>query len=1076
MFGGEGLDGEGLDEELGLDEEDVYPEVQLADTVADTSSLPPFANDMDIEPPAKDGEVDQQPIRSAATQYNIKIIPLKSNPHQQTSNISWPSTKLVTKRYNEIQSLSNNIGIPTTHLTILSSGGSSILGGLNNVQLIVNVMNVAALENLLQREEYESGLTRRRNDQSSCGWVKESDVWGTSLDVYTHVNWKTLFAGFKRRIEEESEQQQQQSGMEGLTRSSAKRDRNECNVVDPNTILCPYELGGECADAQCPYQHLKQREVGNVQGRSNNGVREGYVRYNNLPKTKLPRSFVKEDFVISGTAARGDDTDVADMSNNEEQTEDNRRFHCPICVVDNDDQSSSSPPCNSREELQTHMAECHKQSSSQTANGKPPVTIQHTLLAAEDAAIRNQEIMKHYTAKNEQQNSSSDDDSTSADGDEHIEQKSTGGDDSSMTSHLNDNVSAPEEGGEEEEDNDQLHAGVEDNLDYVSLPSVADSIESTSNQGGRIGSSHKSPKKRTIFNGTFWWQQINSFSIPEDAIEECQDKDNFHSLLLSFGFQYLTNDEGSGHSLGCIMPTPSDELTPAQEQVNDILLFSRLIDLSRVLVHMGRLSFSLAAMSSIEIRIDTHPLICRPYWRAYHTVKSLIQSQHSAYTFFQVQVQLLVLSEYLRTNYDSLLGNIDAPCLNQLLVDQMLKLHDVGNYSKNNLFPERLRQNLVSHLPSANNDKSNGGDDWASFTTTLKHIIEKFIIVPFSQIGTDDQFLFLLRSVCIGKYLGNNIVHNASKELGFVSYLHVLEPVWTSLQPLLQASLTSTCTRWLQPDVVAIVLIGPIIFSCVADMVASSDSGKKTSSKFDARARANLSTLENFIVGIIKDLNRFGRSRRSSQLVEPLLALLYALSTTISVALGSFDKAHVRLEHVLNKEVEEQPSLYALSDLMWSQLVQLRSLCPLYSAPLDTSDIVPKSLPDQITKSHHELAHHIVESGVFLWGVKLRGDLHMNIISPCFNKNHCTEWEKVASEIFTHHESSDSEQSPPLLEFSLSDPYPEELEGIRGSRESVFPDSLLLLKKSLTSLTLDKCGLTRLPLSIGYYLSNLKVS
>jgi len=1068
---------EGLDDELGLGEEDVYPEAaQLADDVADASSPSPptFAEDVDNEP-AKDSKLDQHPIRSTATQYNIKIIPLKSNPHQQTPNISWPSTKLVTKRYNEIQSLStNNIGIPTTHLTILSSGGSSILGGLNNIQLIVNVMNVAALENLLQRDKYEGSneMTRRneqqRNNNSSCGLVKESDIWGTSLDVYTHVNWKTLLAGFTRRIEEDDEQQQQ-SGVEGLT--SSKTDRNECRVVDPNTILCPYELGGECADGQCPYQHLKQRGDGDVQGRSSNSLREGYVRYNNLPKTKLPRSFVKEDFVISGAEVQDDDT-TADMSHNdkeEERIEDKRRFHCPICVVDNNDQSSSTP-YSSQEELQTHMAECHKQSSSQTANGKS-VTIQHTLLTADAGAIRNKEILKRYAAKNEQNDSSSDDNSTSDNEDEQ-EQKSTWGDDTSMTSHQNDNGSAPTVA---EEDDDKLYAGVEDNLDYVSLPSVADSVESTSNQGGYIDNSHKSAKKRTtIFNNTFWWQQIGSFLIPEDAIKECQD--SFHSLLLSFGFQYLRNEEGSGHSLGCIMPILS-----GADQVNDILLFSRLVDLSRVLVHMGRFSFALVVMNRIEIRNDTHPLICRPYWRAYQTVKSLIQSQNSAYTLFQVQVQLLVLSEYLRTNYDSLLGN-DAPCLNQLLVDQILNLHDVGKYSKNNLFPEgldRLRQNLVSHLPSANNDKSNGGDDWASFIKTLKHIIEKFIIVPFSQIGTDDQFLFLLRSVCIGKYLGNNIVHNASKERGFVSYLHALEPVWSSLQPLLQVSLTSACSRWLQPDVVAIVLIGPIIFSCVADMVASSDSGKKASPKFDARARANLSTLDNFIVGIIKDLNRFGRSRGYSQLVEPLLAPLYTLSTTISVALGSFDKAHVRLEHVLSKEVEEKPSLYALSDLIWSQLVQLRVLCPSYSTPLDTSDAISKqmSLPDRITKPHHELAHRIVENGIFLWGVKLRGDSNMNIISPCFNKNHCMEWEKAATQIFTYHEGSSGEQaSQPSLEFSISDPYPEELEGIRTSRESVFPDSLLLLGKSLSSLTLDKCGLTRLPLSIGYHLTNLKVS
>ena len=63
------------------------------------------------------------------------------------------------------------------------------------------------------------------------------------------------------------------------------------------------------------------------------------------------------------------------------------------------------------------------------------------------------------------------------------------------------------------------------------------------------------------------------------------------------------------------------------------------------------------------------------------------------------------------------------------------------------------------------------------------------------------------------------------------------------------------------------------------------------------------------------------------------MAPLYAISTTISVALGSIDKAHVRLEYVLNKDTgstvgKEQPSLYALSEMIWSQLVQIRMFCP----------------------------------------------------------------------------------------------------------------------------------------------------
>ena len=245
---------------------------------------------------------------------------------------------------------------------------------------------------------------------------------------------------------------------------------------------------------------------------------------------------------------------------------------------------------------------------------------------------------------------------------------------------------------------------------------------------------------------------------------------------------------------------------------------------------------------------------------------------------------------------------------------------------------------------------------------------------------------------------------------------------------------------------------------------------------------------------IIKELNRSGRS------VEPLMAPLYALSASICVALGSFEKAHLRLEHVLNKESgssTSQPSIYALSELMWSQLLQIRMICPSYSVPLQcTGNVADRlgkpSLPDEILGPHNEMASRIVGNGIFLHGVKLRGDSHMNIISPCFNQMQCKEWDKTAMQIFTNHpiieaDGSQVDGTVSTVEFCISNPYPEvngtigrpeqrhDLDGVK-CRASVFPESLLLLGNTLTYLSLKKSRLTRLPLSIGFHFSSLQVS
>jgi len=384
-------------------------------------------------------------------------------------------------------------------------------------------------------------------------------------------------------------------------------------------------------------------------------------------------------------------------------------------------------------------------------------------------------------------------------------------------------------------------------------------------------------------------------------------------------------------------------------------------------------------------------------------------------------------------------------------------------------------------------------------------MMEKIVLLPFSHLETDEQLSFLMQCICISKSFGFLVRNNLSKESGFAPCLHFLEPIWSSLQLLLQQSQSlwsnDTCNgRWLHPDIVALVIIGPVLFGCVADTIAPPSnsavplsSSQKLPPKFDARALANVTSLDNFITGILKELSRYGR-RRSGKFIEPLMAPLYALTSTIGVALGSVEKARLRLEHVLNKESGgsssnngKLPSLYALSEMIWSQLVQIRMICPSRSVSLKlTTDKAGNgpgklTLPNETLESHLEIASRIVGNGVFLWGVKLCGDSHMDIITPCFNQTHCNEWEKVATKVFEQHpliEAAHGEGSGGRphseVEFRIFNAYPE-LDGVKR-KPSVFPESLLLLGKTLTKLCLDNCGLTGLPLSIGHHLTHLQVS
>ncbi len=175
---------------------------------------------------------------------------------------------------------------------------------------------------------------------------------------------------------------------------------------------------------------------------------------------------------------------------------------------------------------------------------------------------------------------------------------------------------------------------------------------------------------------------------------------------------------------------------------------------------------------------------------------------------------------------------------------------------------------------------------------------------------------------------------------------------------------------------------------------------------FNVRALANLSFLDTFIVVILKELNCFV-SHGNGRLIEPLLAPLHALSASICIALGLFDKAHGRIEGVLNKEGGlgngKLPSIYALSEMMWSQLVQICMICPSSSAPFNCSNslgTLSPLLPNDILKFHHKIASQIAGNGIVLWGIKLCGDCHMNMVAPCIKAKHHSEWERAALQIF----------------------------------------------------------------------------
>ena len=973
-------------------------------------------------------DVDEREEKEIVEEEELSLSPMLQQKHHQRQhtnnnnnnigkgNISWPDTSLVTQIQNNVQTLSqqHQCIFPKYRTSSLSSS-SSILGGMDNAHLIEHVINVAVLEKCLlvvNEENHRDNLGR-----VGVGWINEVDIWGTILDVYTHVEWTHLFTCLQRSSVG--------TGEEGGIVDGMMMDSSSSSTIDPNIIICPHELSGTCTVDQCPYQHIQDtRRYTRTKKRSKtttkssrhdknqilvaipptNVRREGYMRYINLPKPKLPRLFTKDDFIIDETRMNDNATMNDDITTN----------------------NLTLPTTLSRDQDKF------------------------------DTQAWNDSDVDHR--------SSLDDNNNSVVGE--LKQKTD----------------------------------IQDNLDFVSLPpatTVANDDETESGDESVIVIGNKT----YLFHNVFWWQQMMG---PLSKLLGLRDQpcSCFDNILYTFGFERLCTIENNGkrsYTLRYITRLISiDDASTTAGRMEDILLISRLIDSSRVLVHMGQYSFALSALHSIcQSKSD------RDYYVLVHGASCSIRSlslTSSCFHLFQVQLHLLTVSEILRCAYfdsrnrrlclKTLSNNVDQ--LNLTVSDDDLDATFSSWESKFNLFPPGINmilKNLISRIPSSTPYEDGCDDEWAPFVKTLRLSIEKFVVVPFIHLKMEEQLNFLLQSIAIGKLWGR-VIQIAAAGNQFLPYLHVLEPIWSSLQKILRVS--HRCTQWLRPEIVATVMIGPVIFGCVADMIAPMgmcSSSSKSPPKFDTRSLANLSFLDTFIVGILRELNRNGKCNGGG-IIEVLIGPLHALSASICVALGSTEKAHTRLEHFLNKERGvgdcEAPSMYALSEMMWSQYVQLRMLCPSTSSPLnyvgDSAGSllsVPK-LSDDILRCHQHVASRIAGNCIVLWGVKLRGDCHMNIVSPSMNGNHRRAWVKMASQIFTgqglpviYAKHDKTNQNPPLREFTIWNPY-HDLNGIEVILP-VFPDSLLLLTTTLARLTLNKCGITMLPLSIGYHLTNLQV-
>ena len=179
---------------------------------------------------------------------------------EDKGSITWPTfgSKDVKRARKEAASLP--FTFPVWRTSELSS--CALFTNLDSPELLLDMMNTTVLEHLLCREEKKV---------DGCGQVHVSKIWGTSLDVMTQVKWEHLLPSLQREI--------------GETFAGGPCEERK---LDPNIQLCPYELGGTCADDRCPYQHLSRPEPIQDDTKASAQDDDEVIKYHSLSKLTLP--------------------------------------------------------------------------------------------------------------------------------------------------------------------------------------------------------------------------------------------------------------------------------------------------------------------------------------------------------------------------------------------------------------------------------------------------------------------------------------------------------------------------------------------------------------------------------------------------------------------------------------------------------------------------------------------------------------------------------------------------------------------------------------------------------------------
>jgi ribosomal protein L7Ae-like RNA K-turn-binding protein len=389
--------------------------------------------------------------------------------------------------------------------------------------------------------------------------------------------------------------------------------------------------------------------------------------------------------------------------------------------------------------------------------------------------------------------------------------------------------------------------------------------------------------------------------------------------------------------------------------------------------------------------------------------------------------------------------------------------------------------------------QSDKADDSVEATIRL-HQLDTSATVNSVSAGTT-TICTLLKSLKDDISHGILLCASASKAIELRDIIDQLQPAWNAAKDILRRVVSDDQNDMSAAFRSILIQMGYCILGCIkraADFV--DNNGEKQGLKTD---------IAELYVAIDKIVSSLNRMASRIPLLQLLLSPLFAANLSLACTTQLYDRVQNRLEDLLLGTSDRKPGLTCLSELLWSQLLQLRSSLPTPSnirsidVHRDAPCGVKFELPAAIARSNRRLAQHISMMGVYPHHITLHGDRiivrELNMLlkaSSQFESQRCKMRKDgnglcVSSDLSEHcqtilrsmYGAETAQSSQKTFDFTSKPLLHAVCDGHNPLYES-FPRFLLVAGNVITQLRLRKCelGAIPFPFHFGHYFPALSVS